>query len=116
MGYTRNHKVGTELMTHTCLKGHTFKSMLANAKDCPVCRKEAQQPMVFDERVNTLILRALERADGPMSEHGIWKSVNRTINILRRDVTTYMQHLEVAGKVVALADGEVDQYALKEKA
>ena len=28
------------LYTHRCPVGHTWKSMLANAKNCPECRRE----------------------------------------------------------------------------
>jgi len=43
MRNTRRSKAEIRLITHTCPKGHTWKSMLVNAKNCPVCRKEERQ-------------------------------------------------------------------------
>lgn len=40
-GVRRREKPHIGLITHTCPAGHEWKSMLANAKDCPECRREA---------------------------------------------------------------------------
>jgi hypothetical protein len=39
------------LITHRCPKGHEWKSMLVNAKNCPTCRKEAQGQEPTDSNV-----------------------------------------------------------------
>lgn len=40
MRSTRRQKPEINLFTHRCPVGHEWKSMLANAKNCPECRRE----------------------------------------------------------------------------
>lgn len=49
MRTTRRSKTEIELIAHTCPKGHTWKSMMVNAKNCPECRKQERQKEQAEE-------------------------------------------------------------------